>query len=72
MPKVVTGDYLIQYYDQYGSCLKNLTETSLTIVSAKANGAKELDRGEALSFTIDKRMYNSLDLPYMKYAPETD
>ena len=64
-----TGEYLIKYYTRVGSKIPELTETALSIMAAKEMAEETIIIEEALnsghnpvSFTVDRRVYNSLDL----------
>jgi len=61
-----TGNYLIQYYNKKGTKLKSLTEEAFTLMGARevAEEAKESTNetwADVVSYTIDRRLANSLD-----------
>lgn len=65
MSRPNTGDYIITMYDGYGAKLRDLTAIASNVTAAVAVGeAKVVDDGDiatAKSFTVDRRIYNSLD-----------
>ena len=66
-----TGDYIIQYYSDIGSKIKNLTETSDSLTDSINMAEETIIVEEAIgkevipkSFTVDRRVFNSLDARY--------
>ena len=70
MPKLTTGEYLLRVYDRYGSPLKDRDAIYPHMTAAKDAGRKMLDE-HIVSYTIDRRVANSLDRGGLYYA-ETD
>ena len=60
MKKPNNGEYLVRFYDAHRKAIKKLDIHTEHFVDAKAIGYKELS-GKANSFTIDRRMYDSMD-----------
>ena len=65
--EVETGEYIITYYTRKGAKLRSITETADTYISAREIGeesiaSQEEDWLHATSYTIGRRMYNSLDI----------
>ena len=66
-----TGDFVIKYYNHYGSALKSLATNSVNMtisheiakafILCDANKNNEDDHAVAASYTVDRRVYNSLD-----------
>lgn len=61
MSRLVTGDYLIQFYDEYGAKMKDLTTTATSLGESQNLGEARLNVLGPRSFTVDRRVYNSLD-----------
>lgn len=70
MPKLNTGEYFIRFYDRYGTPIKELdTVLPLGKMAADSFGYLQLDRYAKdlkdepipVSFTVDRRVHNSLD-----------
>ena len=62
MPKLHTGNYAVEFYDRYGSRLKGRRiENVFSYTNAMKVGEEGLD-DEAASFSIDRRVFNSLDM----------
>jgi len=66
-----TGNYIIQYYSDIGSKIKNLTETSNSLTDSIDMAEETIIVEEAMSkgviprsFTVDRRVFNSLDERY--------
>ncbi len=59
---IETGDYKVFFYDKYGRKMKGFEGGATTNVAAKQLGVETIDFDEeAVSFTIDRRVFNSLD-----------
>lgn len=63
---IETGFYSIRYYDRYGSLDKGHKETAISYTEAQSKGNLCMaDNSEEfiglVSFTIDRRVFNSLD-----------
>lgn len=67
-----TGDYIIHYFNRYGSRLKDLEQAAASLGQAQDMGNARLfdpesikDRDEnhylPVSFVVDRRVFNSLD-----------
>jgi hypothetical protein len=70
MSRVATGDYKVEFYDGYGAKLRDLSDTAVSLgaghMKAKAVLIGTLDDGDlstAKSYTLDRRIYNSLEGP---------
>ena len=68
MARVNTGDYKIEFYDGYGAKLRDMTDTAVSLESAQLLAAGRLaptigdgDLATAKSFSIDRRIFNSLE-----------
>jgi hypothetical protein len=68
MARVNTGEYKIEFYDGYGAKLRELSDTATSLESAKMLGAGRIaphiddgDLASAKSFSIDRRIFNSLE-----------
>lgn len=61
MSRVITGEYLVQFYDEYGAKLKSLTTTAFSLAQAQELGEVRLADDGVKSFTVDRRIHNSLD-----------
>ena len=65
--KVLTGQFIIKVYDRYGSRIKDLDAVADALHEAEAIGdafLKVADREDercAASYTVDRRITNSLD-----------
>ena len=67
MPKLTTGQYLLRVYDRYGSPLKDHDEIYPHMTAAQEAGRAKLD-DHIVSYTIDRRIANSLDRGALYYA----
>jgi len=61
-----TGQYIIYYYNNKGSKLKDIAETCNKLTDARELAEETLESSEdlwynAVSYTIDRRLINSLD-----------
>ena len=59
---IETGEYVINFYNKYGSRLKDERMTSNGIIAARVSA--EIGAGkikDAKSYTIDRRIFNSID-----------
>lgn len=69
-----TGDYRLIYYNKYGSYLKHIKQTGTTFTGSVRAGDKFLKKSQKkhkknggdirlvpVSFTVDRRIFNSLD-----------
>jgi hypothetical protein len=68
MARLNTGEYKVDYYDGYGSKLRDMTETAVSLdeshTVAKARLDTTLTDGDlatAKSYTVDRRIFNSLE-----------
>lgn len=65
MSRPNTGDYIVTLYDGYGAKLRGQTIIAFSETSAIALGEAKIaadgDLNTAKSFTIDRRIYNSVD-----------
>lgn len=64
MAVLKTGEYRITFYDKYGNRLKDFTETGTNVIKSQARGYEVIASGNSLSprsFTVDLRVFNSLD-----------
>jgi len=62
--QVKTGDYIIKYFNSHGSEVKQLRELEDSFTQAVELGSWYKDdpkKAEAASFTVDKKLYDSLD-----------
>lgn len=66
--RIATGDYKISYYDGYGARLKSVKDKAGSLESARDIGDAHIrdnhkpgDLSSVASYTIDRRIYNSLD-----------
>ena len=60
----VTGAYQLNFYNKYGQRLRDLTTSARCYTEGVAAGEAGLANGAetgAVSFTLDHRVYNSLD-----------
>jgi hypothetical protein len=65
---VKTGDYKVNYFNRYGKRLKNIESSAESVIEAKTQGehflknTQETDaHHKAVSFVVDRRIFNSLD-----------
>lgn len=64
---IKAGQYIIQYYNRVGTKIKDLTGPSDTYTNSKEMGEETIalaEEGEDVkptSFTVDRRLYNSMD-----------
>jgi hypothetical protein len=65
---VKTGDYKVNYFNRYGKRLKNIESSAESVIEAKTQGehflknTQETDvHHKAVSFAVDRRIFNSLD-----------
>lgn len=57
-----TGNYIIRYYDKYGSLTREIKDDSDSFTQAQKKGNLCLsEHTELRSFTIDRRVHNTLD-----------
>jgi len=65
-----TGDYIIHYYNRYGSRLKDLEQSATCLAMAQDLAAHRIDSANGdfhgehylpVSFVVDRRIFNSLD-----------
>lgn len=62
-----TGEYLIQFYNRVGARIKDISEVETTLTGAREAGEDTIILEEiykdsrAVSFTVDRRIFNSLD-----------
>jgi len=68
MARVNTGDYKIEFYDGYGSKLRDMTTTSTSLTSSQMIGSSKIaptledgDLTTAKSYSVDRRLFNSLE-----------
>lgn len=68
MARINTGDYKIEFYDGYGAKLRDMTDTAVSLESSQLLAAGRLaptvndgDLATAKSFSIDRRIFNSLE-----------
>jgi hypothetical protein len=59
--RITTGDYLVLFYDEYGAKVKDLTTTATSLTEAMQVGDARLSVTGPRSYSIDRRVYNSLD-----------
>lgn len=66
---VKTGDYIISYFNHYGARLKDLQDSAECLAMAEDKAESRLQVGDdykrehyiPVSYTIDRRVKNSLD-----------
>ncbi len=58
--KVITGQYVVDFYDKYGNKIKNHKTVKDNFIEALTYGQQTLSK-EIKSFTIDRRIINSID-----------
>ena len=65
-----TGDYTISFYNRYGAKIKGAEKYSKCVTEATIKGEKKIKKDakknengmiRAASFSIDRRIFNSLD-----------
>lgn len=56
-----TGQYRVRFYDHYGRALKDLDHIAESITASQDYGDDIIGQGQAASYTIDRRIYNTLD-----------
>lgn len=66
---IETGNYALTFYNRYGAKLKDLTQKQRCYTEARALGDRTIrecketeDRLAPTSYTVDRRIYNSLDV----------
>ncbi len=66
---IPTGNYEVVFYNRYGAKLRDLTTEQRCYTEARAFGVKVVreseepeDRLKPASYTVDRRLYNSLDV----------
>jgi hypothetical protein len=65
--RIITGDYIVKIYDNYGTRIKELDATTRSLRDAEELGLQLLTQSETTdgrypsSYTIDRRLTNSLD-----------
>ena len=65
---ITTGNYEVVFYNRYGTKLKELSVEQRCYTEARALGVSTIqdsqekeDRLKPSSYTVDRRLYNSLD-----------
>lgn len=59
---IPTGNYIIRYYDKYGTLTREIKDESESFTQAHEKGDLCLSQNiELKSFTIDRRIHNTLD-----------
>lgn len=61
MPSLNTGDYLLRHYNRYGQPLKQYDQLHRCLTEAQEAGVSALGNDDITSFTVDRRLFNSLD-----------
>lgn len=62
MPLCETGDYIVKCYDKYGTPQKDKTLIRKTLTESMDYGELVLENNKKIkSFSVDRRIYNSLD-----------
>ena len=68
---VYTGEFKISFYNKYGGRLKGLDAKATSLMEAQGVGETVLAlEGEAVSFAVDRRIYNSIDSGAQRWLPE--
>jgi hypothetical protein len=73
---IATGNYELIFYNRYGTKLKDLsveqqsyTEAWLLGIDSIRDSKETEDRLKPTSFTVDRRVYNSLDTKQYEAGP---
>ncbi len=63
MARLKTGDYKIEFYDEYGGKLRDHIEHRSCLADARKIGREIINDQAtgAVSFSVDRRVFNSLD-----------
>ena len=63
MASIENGEYCIKFYNKKGGRLKDYTDYSYGILASIDIGNVTIDdsSNNCISFTVDRRIYNSLD-----------
>ena len=56
-----TGGYVIKFYDRYGRPLKDFTCHRSSYVDALKLGSRFVGISGRVSYTVDRRLFNSMD-----------
>lgn len=59
---IETGNYSIRYYNRYGAITRETKHIKKSLTQAIVVGMETVkDNAELASFTVDRRVFNSLD-----------
>jgi ABC-type Na+ transport system ATPase subunit NatA len=57
-----TGDYLVRFYDRYGTPIKAMDHIDESVTASTEHAKAKLGENGSSSFTISRMIYNSLDV----------
>ena len=64
MASLENGEYIIKFYDRKGGIKRDYTDRSFGLITSVKIGDEVIkdDKNDCVSFTVDRRIYDSLDV----------